>query len=142
MRPRNLVIIALISLAAILATVKIHTPTPAPTATATVRPMPTKPVSDYIMAQLARWYGALRDVNIPVQGVVGNGLDERAQRIKIRMLPRCGAREEMEAALSTIDVPRDAFDVKGGVLFVDPPERLVTSVHKVGPCPKNSRETS
>ena len=66
------------------------------------------------MAQLARWWSAHGDVIIRVQGIIGTGLDETAQRIKIRILPRRGAREEMEAALSTIDVPRDAFDVKVG----------------------------
>ena len=91
------------------------TPTSAPTPTA--RPTPAKPVSDYTMAQLTQWWNSNAEVIIGAvgaQGFVGFGLDETARRIKIRMLPRRGTREGLEAVLASIDAPRDAFDVKIG----------------------------
>lgn len=99
----------------VLATILLAcTSVPTPPATATVRPVPTRPVSDYTMAQLAQWWNSHGEVIIRVQGIVMTGLDETARRIKIRMLPRRGAREEMEAALSSIYAPRDAFDIRIG----------------------------
>ena len=87
--------------------------TPAPTAT--TEPTPTKLAADYSMAQLVRWKDAHAGLAFQLPGVNRVGLDERAGRIRIRMAPRRGAREELEALLSTLDVPRDAFAVDMGV---------------------------
>ena len=85
-----------------------------PPPTATPGPTPTKPASDYSIAQLDRWQNAHGDGLFRIPGVTGIGLDERAHRITIYMAPRRGTREELEAALSTLDVPRDAFDINVG----------------------------
>ena len=41
-------------------------------------------------------------------------MDERTNRIEIGTYPRRGAREEMEAALATVDVPRGAIVIDVG----------------------------
>jgi len=69
------------------------------------------------MAQITQWWNANVEVIFGgdrAQDLVTSGLDETARRIRIRMLPRRGVREEMEAVLASIDAPRDAFDVKIG----------------------------
>ena len=69
---------------------------------------------EYSMAHLNAWYRALRDVVWQVPGIAGTDLDERINRIEIEMLPRRGGREEMEAAIATVDVPRDAIVIDVG----------------------------
>ena len=68
----------------------------------------------YSMAHLNTWYRALRDVVWQVPGISGTDLNERINRIEIDMLPRRGGREEMEAAIATVDVPREAIVIDVG----------------------------
>ena len=75
---------------------------------------------EYSMAHLANWYGALDDVIWQVEGVVMTGLDERMNRIQIDMQPRRGAREEMEAAIASVGVPRAAVVIDVGCSGVEP----------------------
>lgn len=105
---RNTLLIVLAIASVLLAC----TATPIPTATP--KPTPTKPASDYSIAQLVDWDNDVGEVLSRVPGIVGIGLDEGARRITIRMAPRRGARAEIEAALSTLDAPRDAFAVDVG----------------------------
>ena len=69
---------------------------------------------EYSMAHLARWYRALNNVIGQVPGIVFTDLDEGKNRIEIVMQPRRGAREEMEAAIGSVDVPRGAVVIDVG----------------------------
>ena len=66
-------------------------------------------VGEYSMAHLDAWYKTLSGVIWQVPGIAWTDLDERKNRIEIGMRPRRGAREEMEAAIATVDVPRQAI---------------------------------
>ena len=88
------------------------------------------------MAHLNTWYRTLRDVIWQVPGIVGTDLDERINRIEIDMQPRRGGREEMEAAIATVDVPRGAIVINVGCENIgpldpgEPPdETLLRAVH-------------
>ena len=69
---------------------------------------------EYSMAHLDAWYKTLSDVIWKVPGIAWTDLDERKNRIEIGMYPRRGAREEMEVALATVDVPRGAIVIDVG----------------------------
>ena len=69
---------------------------------------------EYSMAHLNAWYKTLRDVVWQVPGIAGTDLNERINRIEIDMQPRRGGREEMEAAIATVDVPREAIVIDVG----------------------------
>jgi hypothetical protein len=69
---------------------------------------------EYSMAHLDGWYTTSSGVIWQVPGVAWTNLDERANRIEIGMYPRRGGREEMEAALATVDVPRQAIVIDVG----------------------------
>ena len=69
---------------------------------------------DYSMTHLDAWYSKLRDVVWQVPGVMMTDLDERVNRIAIHMEPRRGGREEMEAAIASVDVPRPAVVIEVG----------------------------
>ena len=75
---------------------------------------------EYSMAHLARWYRALNNVIGRVPGIVFTDLDEGKNRIEIVMQPRRGAREEMEAAIALVDVPRGAVVIDVGCGGISP----------------------
>ena len=68
----------------------------------------------YSMTHLDAWYRTLRRVIRQVPVIAWTGLDESINRIEIGMLPRRGGREEMEAAIATVDVPREAIVIEVG----------------------------
>ena len=69
---------------------------------------------EYSMAHLDAWYKTMMAVVSQVPGIVYTDLDEAKNRIEIVMYPRRGGREEMEAALATVDVPRGAIVIDVG----------------------------
>ena len=71
-------------------------------------------MEEYSVAQLREWYETLGSTASQVQGVAGASLDEKARRIEIRMYPRRGAREGMEAAVAALDIPRDVIVIDIG----------------------------
>ena len=76
---------------------------------------------EYSMAHLARWYRALNNVIGQVPGITCLLiLDEGKNRIEIVMQPRRGAREEMEAAIALVDVPRGAVVIDVGCGGISP----------------------
>ena len=75
---------------------------------------------EYSMADLAEWYRALGKVIGRVQGVVWTDLNEVNNRIEIGMQPRRGVREEMEAAIASVDVPRGAVVIDVGCPGISP----------------------
>ena len=87
----------------------VEDPTRAPTWTAW--PKPTK--ADPRIAELKAWYRALGEAG-PFRGVARHSLDERNHRIKIKLLPLRGARDQMEAAIARANVPREAVVIDVG----------------------------
>ena len=69
---------------------------------------------DYSMDHLDAWYRTLSGAISQVPGIVYTDLDEGKNRIEIVMYPRRGGREEMEAAIATVDVPRGAIVIDVG----------------------------
>ena len=69
---------------------------------------------DYSMDHLDAWYRTIVSVASQVPGLAWTDLDERKNRIEIGMSPRRGGREEMEAALATVDIPRGAIVIDVG----------------------------
>ena len=69
---------------------------------------------DYSMDHLDTWYRTIVSVASQVPGLAWTDLDERKNRIEIGMYPRRGGREEMEAALATVDVPMGAIVIEVG----------------------------
>ena len=69
---------------------------------------------DYSMDHLDAWYRTLSGAVSQVPGIVYTDLDEVKNRIEIGMYPRRWGREEMEAALATVDVPRGAIVIEVG----------------------------
>ena len=69
---------------------------------------------EYSMAHLNAWYRTLVSAISQVPGIVYTDLDEGKNRIEIVMYPRRGGREEMEAAIATVDVPRGAVVIEVG----------------------------
>ena len=55
-----------------------------------------------------------------VPGIAWTDLDEAKNRIKIVMQPRRGAREEMEAAIASVGVPREAVVIDVGCPGISP----------------------
>ena len=74
----------------------------------------------YSKGDLTEWHRTLRDVIWQVPGMAYVYLDEPANRIKIGMEPRRGAREEMEAAIESVGVPRGAASIDVGCSGVKP----------------------
>ena len=72
------------------------------------------PEDEYSMSDLAAWYRTLNDVIFQVPGIVFTDLDEVNNRIEIGMQPRRGALKEMEAAITSVDVPRGAIVIDVG----------------------------
>ena len=79
-----------------------------------------RPDLEYSMADLAEWNRTLRDVIWKVAGISYTYLDEPKNRIRIGMQPRRGAREDMEAALASVDVPGGAALIDVGCSGVKP----------------------
>ena len=83
---------------------------------------------DYSMDHLDAWYRTLSGAISQVPGIVYTDLDEGKNRIEIVMYPRRGGREEMGAAIATVDVPRGAVVIDVGCEgkwprdFGEPPE--------------------
>ena len=75
---------------------------------------------EYSMAHLNTWYRALCDVVWQVRGISGTDLDERRNRIGISLHALRGVREEMEAAIATVDVPREAIVIDVGCRNIKP----------------------
>ena len=69
---------------------------------------------DYSMDPLDAWYRTISGVISQVPGIVYTDLDEGKNRIEIVMYPRRGGREEMEAAIATVNVPRGAVVIDVG----------------------------
>ena len=69
---------------------------------------------DYSMDHLDAWHRTLSGAIYQVPGIVYTDLDEVKNRIEIGMYPRRWGREEMEAALATVDVPRGAVVIEIG----------------------------
>ena len=80
------------------------------------------------MDHLDAWYRTLSGAVSQVPGIVYTDLDEGKNRIEIVMYPRRGGREDMEAAIATVDVPRGAIVIEVGCEgkwprdFGEPPE--------------------
>ena len=74
---------------------------------------------EYTRADLARWYERLIDV-WSVPGIAWTDLDQARNRIEISIYPLRGAREEWEAALATLDVPREAIVIDVGCEGISP----------------------
>ena len=83
-------------------------------------PSPTTTEAGYSEADLARWYERLVDVAWGVPGIGWTDLNEANNRIEIGVYPLRGAREEWEAALATLDVPRGAIDIEVGCEGIHP----------------------
>ena len=75
--------------------------------------------AEYSEADLTRWYERLVDVR-KVPGVAWTDLNEATNRIEIGVYPLRGAREEWEAALATLDVPREAIVIDVGCEGISP----------------------
>lgn len=75
----------------------------------------------YSRGQLSEWYNLARNASGAVEGIVSTGLNEGKNRIEIGMYPRLGAREEMEAALAPLDIPREAVVIRVGCSDVGQP---------------------
>ena len=69
---------------------------------------------DYSMDHLDAWHRTLSGAISQVPGIVYTDLDEGKNRIEIVMYPRRWGREEMEATLATVDVPRGAVVIEIG----------------------------
>ena len=72
------------------------------------------PEGDYSMDHLDAWHRTLSGAISQVPGIVYTDLDEGKNRIEIVMYPRRWGREEMEATLATVDVPRGAVVIEIG----------------------------
>ena len=89
------------------------------TAAGATTPSPTPAEAEYSAADLARWYERLVDVR-KVPGIAWTNLNEASNRIEIGIYPLRGAREEWEAALATLDVPRGAIVIEVGCDGIHP----------------------
>ena len=89
------------------------------TAAGATTPSPTPAEAEYSAADLARWYERLVDVR-KVPGIAWTNLNEASNRIEIGIYPLRGAREEWEAALETLDVPRGAIVIEVGCDGIHP----------------------
>ena len=89
------------------------------TAADATTPSLTPSAAEYSAADLARWYERLVDVR-KVPGIASTDLDEAKSRIEISIYPLRGVREEWEAALATLDVPREAIVIKVGCQGIHP----------------------
>ena len=89
------------------------------TAAGATTPSPTQAEAEYSAADLARWYERLVDVR-KVPGIGWTDLNEAKNRIEIGIYPLRGAREEWEAALATLDVPRGAIVLEVGCEGIHP----------------------
>ena len=87
---------------------------------------------EYSMDHLAAWYESVKNVAWQVPGISWSDLDEGKNRIEIGMYPRRGGREEMEAALASVDVPRGAIVIEIGcgqraLALGEPPDKVFLS---------------
>ena len=89
------------------------------TAAGATTPSPTPAEAEYSAADLARWYERLVDVR-KVPGIAWTDLNEARNRIEIGIYPLRGARKEWEAALATLDVPREAIVIEVGCDGIHP----------------------
>ena len=89
------------------------------TASTATTPSPTPAEADYSATDLARWYERLVDVN-SVPGLSWTDLNEARNRIEIGVYPLRGVREEWEAALATLDAPREAIVIHVGCEGISP----------------------
>ena len=90
------------------------------TAAGATTPSPTPAEAEYSAADLARWYERLVDVTWRVPGFAWTDLNEARNRIEIGIYSLRGAREEWEAALATLDVPREAIVIEVGCEGIHP----------------------
>ena len=89
------------------------------TAAGAAAPPPTSAGAEYSAADLARWYERFVDVK-KVPGIAWTDLDEARNRIEIGVYPLRGVREEWEAVLATLDVPREAIVINVGCEGISP----------------------
>ena len=87
--------------------------------TASEAPPPKPTEAEYSEADLAGWYEHLVGVR-KVPGIAWTDLDEAMNRIEIGVYPLRGVREEWEAALATLDVPREAIVIDVGCEGISP----------------------
>ena len=90
------------------------------TAAGATTPSPTPAEAEYSAADLARWYERLVDVTWRVPGFAWTDLNEARNHIEIGIYSLRGAREEWEAALATLDVPREAIVIEVGCEGIHP----------------------
>ena len=98
------------------------TPTPSPTALA----------AEYSAVDLAAWYEDVKDTVWQIPGIAWTDLSERRNRIEIGLRPLRGVRERFEAALGTLEVPRQAIEVEVGC------ERVIQWPDEVGEASEDS----
>ena len=91
-----------------------------PTARSTTTPPQTLVEAEYSIGELAMWYERLGDVIWGIRGIAWTDLNEAKNRIEIGIYPLRGAREEWEAALATLDVPREAIVIEVGCDGIHP----------------------
>jgi hypothetical protein len=70
--------------------------------------------ADYSISQLNEWYGRMWNVVHTVEGVSWTDLNEGKNRIAIGMIARLGARQEMEALLTSLGIPLEAVIIQVG----------------------------
>ena len=76
---------------------------------------PRSTEEDPSVAQLKAWHRAVKEEAAgQVRGIVWTGVDERNKRIDIGLIPLRGAREQLEAAIARVKVPREAFEIEVG----------------------------
>ena len=98
------------------------TPTPSLTALA----------AEYSAVDLAAWYEDVKDTVWQIPGIAWTDLSERRNRIEIGLRPLRGVRERFEAALGTLEVPRQAIEVEVGC------ERVIQWPDEVGEASEDS----
>ena len=98
------------------------TPTPSPTALA----------AEYSAVDLAAWYEDVKDTVWQIPGIAWTDLSKRRNRIEIGLRPLRGVRERFEAALGTLEVPRQAIEVEVGC------ERVIQWPDEVGEASEDS----
>ena len=80
-------------------------------------PLPTRPApegADYSMKDLKAGLGAVVEAAGRDSGIFKTGIDQRNNRIQIRMLPLRGPLEQMEAAIAAASIPREAVVIQMG----------------------------
>ena len=89
------------------------------TAAGATAPSPTPAEAEYSETDLAWWYERLLDVR-KVPGIAWTNLNEASNHIEKDIYSLRRAREEWDAALATLDVPREAIVIEVGCDGIHP----------------------